>query len=246
MSKQPDITIVIPAYREEKRIGSSLDKLSRFLEKDSFFKTKNTEVIVVAADSPDRTDSVVRSRQSSFKDLKLLKPGKKAGKGRDVRYGMLRSRGRFVIFMDADLATPLKHLEEFYKSCAQGSDVVIGTRDITKHHANLIRRAISYTGNVLFRLVSGMWIEDSQCGFKMFSNQAADVCFSKLTLQGWSFDMEILVIAKLYNLNIKTIRIDDWVDVPGGTFNEGIVRVVYRSLKDLTHILISRVSRKNY
>src|ERR1019366_2228343 len=103
---QTDLTIVIPAYREEKRIGATLDELASFLKNDDFFKHKIVELIIVTADTIDKTQKIVTAKQKLFKDCKLLKPGPVIGKGRDVQFGMLRATGKTIIFMDADLATP--------------------------------------------------------------------------------------------------------------------------------------------
>lgn len=246
--KQPDLTILIPAYREEKRIGKTLDTLSDFLKRDTFMKKLDVEVVVVSANSPDKTHTIVEGKKKLFKDLTLLKPGRKVGKGRDVQYGMLRSNGAKVIFMDADLATPLHHVPDFYKICDKGADVVAGTRNLRTHHDNMIRRILSNVGNLLFRVVGGVWIEDSQCGFKMFTHEAAQLCFGKLTIKKWGFDMEVLAIAQTNKLRIETRRINDWQDMPDSTFTGSIVQNALNSLKDLGHVAKNRlrgVYRKN-
>ncbi len=242
--KQPDLTILIPALREEKRIGKTLDDLAAYLRKDPLLSKTNVEVIVVSATSTDATHEVVVSKTSKFKNLRLVKPGKPVGKGRDVQYGMLRAKGKVVLFMDADLATPLKYVPRFYKAHLDGDgNVIIATRNLLKHHESKLRRLLSNTGNLLFRIASGVWVEDSQCGFKMFSQEAAKVCFSKLTIMGWGFDMEVLAIAKANKLSIKTIRVNDWVSVPGGTYEAGFVGNALASLKELAYILKNRIKR---
>ena len=117
--KRLDLTIVIPAYCEEHRIGQSLEKLAHFLTTDTFLKQKLIEVLIVAADAPDNTHDIIRTKQKLFKNCTLHKPGPHVGKGRDVQYGMLRATGSYVIFMDADLATPLTHIVEFYRAYAK-------------------------------------------------------------------------------------------------------------------------------
>lgn len=239
---KPDLTILIPALREEKRIGKTLDELSKFLKTNLALKKLNVEVVVVSATSTDKTHQVVQSKKTKFKNLRLLKPGKPVGKGRDVQYGMLRAKGKTIIFMDADLATPLRHLPAFYKESQNGADVVIATRNLRKHHESILRRTLSNTGNVLFRLASGVWVEDSQCGFKLFSDRAAKICFSRLTIMGWGFDMEILAIAKANKLNIVTKRVNDWKSVPGGPFEAGILKNALASLYELAYILKNRIT----
>jgi len=238
---QYDLTIIIPAYHEGKRIGKTLDELAIFLKKDIDIKPLRVEVLVVSADSPDETHAIVSTKANKFESLRLLKPGPKVGKGRDVKFGMLKAKGATVIFMDADLATPLRHLPKFYKTQKQGSDVVIATRNLLKHHPNIIRRLVSNGGNILFRFAGGVWVEDSQCGFKMFSQDASRLCFSKLTILGWGFDMEILAIAKANKMKIECFRIDDWVSVPESTFTEGLIKNSVVTLNELAHISLKRI-----
>ena len=239
--KKLDLTIVIPAYSEEKRIGSTLNSLAFFLKEDDFFGKKAIEVIVVVADAPDRTHRIVVDKGRLFNNFRLLKSGPKVGKGRDVQLGVLGASSKMVIYMDADLSTPLHHLEKFYKTCEKTGDVVIGTRNLLRHHPNPLRRMISNAGNVLFRIVGGVWVEDSQCGFKIFDNHSAQLCFSKLKIMGWGFDMEILAIARANGLKIQSYRINDWKDMPHSTFTEGLIKISIRSLKDLGFIGMHRI-----
>jgi len=236
-----DLTIVIPALNEEKRIGKTLDELAEYINNEPFFSKKNIEILVVSADSKDKTHQIVTQKADKFKNLKLLRPGPRVGKGRDVKYGMLRAKGEAVIFMDADMATPIKHLKKFYKSFENGAEVVIATRNLRSHHSNYLRRSISNLGNIAYKMLGGVWIEDSQCGFKMFSKNASKYCFSRLTITNWAFDMEILTIAKTNSFHMVTHRINDWVNVPDGTFNSGILENSISTLKDLFKIFINRL-----
>jgi dolichyl-phosphate beta-glucosyltransferase len=240
--KNIDLSIVIPALNEGKRLGKSLDELRNFLKKNDIMKNLVCEVLVVSADSNDDTHAVAMRHGKLIDNFDLLLPGKRVGKGRDVKYGMLRAKGNYVLFMDADLATPLRHLPEFLSQIQQGYDVVFATRNLRKHHSNLIRRSLSNAGNLAFRLLGGVWTEDSQCGFKMFTASASKICFGKQTINGWGFDMEVLTIANTQHLNIKPIRIDDWKDVAGGTFKaSSIIFNALFTLKDLLHIVKNRL-----
>ena len=237
MRKQPDISIIIPALREEKRIGKTLDELSRLLKGLPLL----CEVIVVVAEGGDNTAGVIQKKAPKFQDIQIIEPGKPAGKGRDVREGMLAARGRAVLFMDADLATPLKYIEVFYKNFQEGYDVVIGTRNLRKHHKHPVRLAVSNAGNILFRLLSGVSTEDSQCGFKLFSYRATKECFSRQTIMKWGFDMEILAIARYRNFVIRQIRINDWRHAEGGSFEDSPLRNSIDSLVDLVKIFKNRL-----
>lgn len=241
---QPDLSIVIPAYCEARRIGKTFAELNRFIKQDQQLQNKKIEIIVVAADAPDNTHDLVLSWKNRLPNLRLLRPGPRVGKGRDVQYGMLRAKGKVVMFMDADLATPLDYLPLFYQHHQQGHDIVIATRNLHKHHPNVLRRTLSNCGNLLFRIASGVWVEDSQCGFKLFSHQAAQDCFSRLTIMGWGFDMEILAIAKARGFKTKAHRVDDWMSVPEGIFvKDNFAKNSVDSLRDLGSILWNRLRR---
>lgn len=243
IQNQPDLTIVIPAYQEEKRIGQTLDELAAFLKQDAYFKPKGVEVLVVASDSQDKTVAIVTSKRSLFNQLQLLQPGPVVGKGRDVQYGMLRASGKIAVFMDADLATPLHHLQTFYEACLDGNDVVIGTRNLLTYRSNILQGLFASFGNLLYRVGSGIWIEDTQCGFKMFNERARTVCFSKLTIVGWGFDIELLAIARANGLKLKTFRIDDYRHMPFSTHTDSKLKVSERSVSDFGHITLNRIRR---
>lgn len=239
-----DLSIVIPALNEEKRIGKTLDALHVFMTTDSSVKNLAYEVLVVSADSKDRTHDIASKHGKKLDNFQLLLPGKRHGKGRDVKYGMLRAKGKYIVFMDADLATPLHHLATFLKHI-DTHDLVIATRNLKKHHSYLPRRLLSIMGNVSFRILGGVWIEDSQCGFKMFSSQAVKICFKRQTIMHWGFDMELLTIAKTNGLRIKAIRINDWEHVTGGPFaSEKTITNALGTLKELIFIAHNRARGK--
>lgn len=245
-SRKPDLTIVIPALHEERRIGATLDELAQYLKADGFFKSRRVEVLVVAADTADRTWKIVESKQRQFKNLELLKPGAPVGKGRDVQYGMQKARGRLTVFMDADLATPLYHLQEFYQAFENNleTDIVIGTRNLLRYSHNRIRGLFSRVGNLLFQAISGIYYEDTQCGFKMFNERAKNICFSKLTVLGWDFDIELLAIAKANNLSVKPIRLNDWQNKPYSTHTDNVLQITVRMARDFANINAKRLMGK--
>jgi dolichyl-phosphate beta-glucosyltransferase len=177
----------------------------------------------------------VAAKQQLFKRFQLLEPGPKVGKGRDVQFGVLRANGKVVLFMDADLATPLHHLEEFYTAIQQGNDVVVGIRNQFTRRPSAIRRTISNLGNSLFSLASGVGFEDTQCGFKIFTNHAAKLCFSK-----W-FDIEVLVIAQVNGLHISSLPLSDWIVKPYSTFEENDLSIVGSYVRDVFRITMNRL-----
>lgn len=208
-----DLSIVIPAYREERRIGLSLDRLSEFLRRGEL---GSVEVLVVVSSGPDATLSVADSRIGAFERLRVLHVPP-VGKGNNVRRGMFEATGRNRVFMDADLATPLPHLERLVAALDGGADVVFGVRDLHRAHGGA-RRLISLGGNVLARALVVPDVTDTQCGFKGFTAPAAREIFGRQRIAGWGFDIEILAIARALDLDLLPLPIPDWTDVRGGMF----------------------------
>lgn len=222
------LSIIIPALNEEKRIGQTLDTLAYFLRTDPYFKIMKVEVLVVAADPIDKTHDIVRSKIHAFDDLKLLEPGRPVGKGRDVQYGMLRAQGKVTMFMDADLATPLHHMQPFYESVQSGADIVIGVRDLKHYRTSRLRNQLAYTGNWIYQVLSGVHVTDTQCGFKMFAKTTGDELFGRLTVLGWDFDLELLSIAAVRGLRVQPLPIQDWQDQPHSTYKSNPMQYALR------------------
>jgi dolichyl-phosphate beta-glucosyltransferase len=146
--------------------------------------------------------------------------------------------------MDADLATPLHHIGTMLTIFEnEKPDIVIGTRKLTTIHPGALRRFVSVIGNLCFLVVGGFYSPDTQCGFKGFTAEAAELCFGKLTRLKWSFDMELLTIAHVNKLEVQQIAITDWQDVPNGSFNPNL-KNSWQFLKDLIRIFTYRLSGK--
>lgn len=213
------LSIIIPAYNEERRIGNTLSELAAYVDGTYGNKSAEVEIIVVVADSSDDTSNIVNSMGGKFQNFRLLEPGPPVGKGRDVQYGILRASGEVIIFMDADLATPLHHLQEFHLACMKSNAIVIGDRNHKDSSKSLLRRLLSRTGNAYSRIVIGEHVNDSQCGFKAFPAPLAKECFGKLSIQGWGFDLEVLAIAYTNAFPIRSVPLPDWQDKPFSTYS---------------------------
>lgn len=207
--QQPDLSIIIPAYMEAASITGSLQTLATYLNDRDFGKV---EVIVVVAHSSDGTAELAAGQAKLFEHLRVHDVGPRAGKGRDVRAGILEATGKYRIFMDADLATPLRHLDELYAALKGGAKVAIAVRDLFVIHKGILRKIMSKGGNLFAQILILPGIKDTQCGFKGFEAEAAKDIFSRMTMLGWSFDMEILKIARLRHYKIAVIAADDWKD----------------------------------
>ena len=234
MSKSPDLSIVIPAYNEARRIGVTLATLSDHLQAHRQ-DLGAVEVLVVVARGHDRTSELARAQANAFDQLEVIDAGAPAGKGRDVRVGMRAARGGYRLFMDADLATPLHHLETVAKLMREDVDVIVGVRDLQQSHHGL-RKVISNFGNHLVRRLLGLGIRDTQCGFKAFRGPVADDLFAHQTIVGWGFDIEVLALATQRGYSIGTIAIDDWQDVAGGTFTNVAVTGALSTFHDLLRV----------
>jgi dolichyl-phosphate beta-glucosyltransferase len=195
------ISIVIPAYNEEKRIGSTLSNISEYMRsrKDDY------EILVVDDGSKDNTKSVVFDHMKKDKKIKYIaNPGNK-GKGYAVRNGMLNSTMDFVLFSDADLSTPIEELGRFLQYTDE-FDVIIASRNMKE--SNVVKQPIHrrLPGKIfpLFvNLLAVRGIKDTQCGFKLFSRDAANKIDHLQHLHGFAFDVEVLFIARKLGYKIK-------------------------------------------
>lgn len=210
-----DLSIIVPTYNEKNRIGDSLNQIKNYLDK----KPYNVEVIIVDADSPDGTAEKAKEYSNLFKHFTVLsagpKPSKSALKGKQVQIGVLAAKGSYVMFMDADLATPLKYLNNVFELIGKNRPVAICVRNLQKSHKGF-RKFISASANFLVQLILLPGIHDTQCGFKVFSSPAAKKIFSRQTISGWGFDMEILAIARQLGYQIDIIEVPDWKDIQHG------------------------------
>ena len=203
------LTIVVPAYHESVLIEKSLQELSEAIK--AYLDPATTEVIVVSADDTDPTANLAEAQSRLFKHFKVVRPGPRVGKGRDVRAGILAGSGEFRMFMDADMATPLYHLKQVVKFMEANGEVGIGNRKLGVIHTGL-RKYISELGNIAVQTLMTPGIEDSQCGFKVFRADVAQQLFSRMTILNWGFDMELLVIARKHKYTITKMDIPDWHD----------------------------------
>ncbi|MBA3678959.1 glycosyltransferase [Candidatus Saccharibacteria bacterium] len=237
MKDQFDLSIIIPTLNEAKRIGNTLDDLAAYLKTYPL----QTEVVIVDAHSPDKTVEIALAHAKDFKSLRIVdagpRPKGKFIKGKQVKMGMLNAHGRYVMFMDADLATPLKYLENVRHIVEKKQSVGICVRDLQSSHKG-IRKAVSGFGNFLVQLLILPGISDTQCGFKVFEASAAHKIFTRQTIIGWGFDMEILAIARKLGYQIDQISVPDWHDVEVGSKIGGTaaIKAALQTFPDLVKI----------
>lgn len=243
MATSIKLSVVIPAYNEEKRIGETLKSVDSYLEKQSY----GYEIIVVDNGSNDRTSAVVKHLQPSVENSRVVTAHER-GKGGAVKYGILReARGQFIMFMDADNATPVSEIEKFWPYFEQGYSVVIGSRYLAEsqvtHKQPLYRIILSRLSNLLIQALVARGIHDTQLGFKVFTQPAAKEIFSKITVFGWGFDMEVLTIARLHKYKIKEVPVL-WREQGGSHVPLGAYAQSLRDLLKIKFNAISGVYRK--
>ena len=216
----PALSVVIPAYNEEKRLPPSLERMVEYLARSQF---SPTEIVVVDDGSSDDTAGAVRlaSERLGREGLTILlleNPGNR-GKGYSVRHGMLQARHEWALFSDADLSAPIEEVEKLVDAAQRGPhDGAIGSRAIDRSligvRQPLLRELMGRFFNVVMRLGAGLSYSDTQCGFKLFRREAAQQIFQRQRLDGFGFDVEILYIAKQIGLSIAEVAVR-WNDVEG-------------------------------
>jgi dolichyl-phosphate beta-glucosyltransferase len=189
------LSVVIPAFNEERRIGESLKKIMAFLGAQPY----RSEIIVADDGSRDGTVALCENTLKNFSH-KIIRNTENHGKGFVVRQGMMLGDGEYLLFTDADLSTPIEEVTGFIAALQQGYDVVIGSRDLetskVEIHQNLLREGMGKAFNLFARAMSFKGIADSQCGFKCFKREVARDLFGRQKLDGFSFDAEILYLAQ--------------------------------------------------
>jgi glycosyltransferase involved in cell wall biosynthesis len=200
----PELSIVIPAYNEERRLLWALIRVFHFLRDLGI----EGEVIVVDDGSRDRTAELVRQLARNRASLRLLSNPGNRGKGYSVRHGMLESRGRIALFTDADLSAPIEEAPKLLDALAE-YDVAIGSRALDRslitHRQPRWRELAGIAFNRALRLITGLPFEDTQCGFKAFRMDRARILFEQQTVEGFGFDPEILFLARRHGL--RTVEI---------------------------------------
>lgn len=221
---RPDLSLVIPALDESRRIPATLTAVREYLGAQAY----SAEVIVVDDGSRDGTSEVVRRAARRFPEripVRVIQHARRLGKGAAVRSGCLAARGHVVAYTDADLAVPIEELGKVYEAVRDGCDVAIGTRvhpDGSDMRASQPRaRRLAGTGfTSVRRRVAASEIVDSQCPLKAFRAEVVPSLFRAQRLRGWSFDAEILYLAERRGLRICQAPVV-WQHVTGSNLRPG-------------------------
>lgn len=211
------LSVIIPAYNEARRLPRTLDHVIDYLSNQAY----PSEVRVIDDGSSDGTAELVKQRSAGSIDLGVVThpDGKNHGKGAAVKLGMLTTKGRYRLFMDADNSTTIDHVEQFWPWFEKGYDVVIGSRGLKDSDIALrqswYRKLAGQVGNRIIQTLAIPGIEDTQAGFKMFTAECAEDVFPRLTIDRWGFDVEALAVARHLGYKIAELPIR-WVNDPEG------------------------------
>jgi dolichyl-phosphate beta-glucosyltransferase len=218
MAVVPDLSVIIPAYNEELRLEPTVrDAVAYFRSTGRPF-----ELIVVDDGSRDDTSALAHRLSEELSEVRLIRLAANHGKGYAVRTGVVNARGRSVLFADADGATPFQEIERLESALAEGAEVAIGSRALeaqgVRVQAKFYRRVIGRTFHALVELLTVRNVKDTQCGFKLFRAPVAHDLFSRMRMNGFSFDVELLVMAGRRGYRVAEVPVN-WTHQPGSKVN---------------------------
>lgn len=226
-------SVVVPAYNEAERIVPTIGAIASHLSSLG----QPWELIVADDGSTDNTVELLTDL--SLVNMHVLVAEKNGGKGSAVRRGMFEARGAVVLFADADQSTPIEQFGDLLTRIEDGADVAIGSRSAngaSVANKSVGRKVLSKGLNLLVQVGFGVPFSDTQCGFKMFTAEAADLLFRRQLVDEFSFDLEILYLAKKFDLRVDEVAVE-WIDAPGSTVDAGKVAVEF--LRDMAAIRLS-------
>jgi glycosyltransferase involved in cell wall biosynthesis len=210
----PDLSIIIPAYNEEARLGDSLARIADWINSSGF----HTEVLVVDDGSTDRTAVVAESLRPRFLNLRVIANDANRGKGFSVRHGMLQARGRYALFTDADLSAPIDEAGKLLTAVQGDYDVAIGSRALNRSlisaRQSRFREFAGIVFNTVVRLCLRLPFVDTQCGFKAFKREPCKIIFEQQRIERFGFDPELLYLARHHGLKAIEIPVR-WAHSPG-------------------------------
>jgi len=206
VSQAPFLSLIIPAYNEERRLPGTLQTIQDFLKAQPY----SSDVLVIENGSDDRTFEVAQALASKHHPGVIVQHAGNRGKGLAVRQGMLAAAGEYRMMLDADLSMPVEQVTRFLPPQQEGADIVIASREApgaVRHNEPSYRHLGGRVINILIRSLALPGLQDTQCGFKCFRSAVAEDLFAKQTIMGWAFDVEILYVARLRGYSIVELPI---------------------------------------
>jgi len=214
MNSLPELSIIIPAFNEERRLPKTLTRIHEYLMERQW----RAEVIVVDDGSSDGTAKFVEGIRQEYPEVRLSSNGRNRGKGFSVRQGMLDARGEIALFTDADLSAPIEEADKLLAALLERKcDGAIGSRAVDRSlimvHQSWVREFMGIVFNRAVRFITGIHFADTQCGFKVFRREKARIIFEQQRIEGFGFDPEILFLAQRHGLVVAEIPVR-WVNDP--------------------------------
>ncbi len=249
MNEQPYLSVIIPAYKEGERIGRTLLEVEKYLNGQNY----DYEVIIIVDGSKDNTAEVARNYSSQVRNLRVIDNPENHGKGYVVRQGLLEARGKYRLFMDADGSTSITHLDKFMPEFKKGFDVIIGSRDIEgafiQIHQPKYKEILGDLGNWAIRIILGLWAyPDTQCGFKIMTQKAAEEIASRMVVDRFGFDFELIILAHKLGFKVKQMPVR-WLNEEGSTVTllgpNGYLQVFIDLLKTKWRLLTGKYNLKS-
>jgi glycosyltransferase involved in cell wall biosynthesis len=207
LTSKPFLSVVIPAYNEEKRLGSTLAKISTYLDESGI----DAEILVVDDGSSDGTAALAASALAGRRG-RVVPNGENRGKGYSVRHGVLEAEGRFVLLTDADLSTPIEEYGALAAAVRDRQlDMAIGSRAVAGADVRIaqgwLRRTMGRTFNKIIRALTGLPFHDTQCGFKVMDRERVRPLVSKMIVDRFAFDVELLFLCRRFGLSIAELPV---------------------------------------
>jgi glycosyltransferase involved in cell wall biosynthesis len=232
------LSVVIPAYNEEQRIGKTLADVGQFLSRQNY----PYEILVINDGSTDKTAEVVGLLE--IKNLTLVDNKQNHGKGWVVGQGMMQANGDIRVFMDADNSTKIDEIAKFLPFFQRGFNVVVGSRRIKG--ANVpkdqggFREFLGWAFRTVVHIIVPVGVTDTQCGFKAMTGEAAQKIFPRQTIFRWAFDVEILALARRSHLKIAEVPIT-WVNDDASHVKlAGMINMLWEVLQVRWNLLTNR------
>ena len=235
MEQEILLSLILPAYNEEKRLPECMEKVAKFIKQ----RGEPIEVLLVENGSHDRTYEMALEYAKKYPWLKVFHE-ETPGKGNAVRRGMLEGRGKYRMFADVDFSMPIDEISRFIPPELSDYQVAIGSREVkgaVRYNEPATRHFTGRVFNLIVRILLGLpGIHDTQCGFKSFSAEAAEKLFSVQRINGWAFDAEVLFIAKQYGYKIIEVPVQWYYD------GNSKINVIQDSIKMFRELLQIRAN----
>ncbi len=249
MENQPYLSVIVPAYQEGERVGRTLQEIEKYFNGADY----DWEVMVIVDGSHDDTAKIANTYAGRMRNFHVIENKENHGKGYVVRQGLLGAKGKIRLFMDADGSTSIDHLDAFLPAFKNGHDVVIGSRNIEgafiQVHQAKYKEIMGDVGNWMIRMVLGLWgFPDTQCGFKMMTDKAAEAVAGRMVIERFGFDYELIKLSKDLGFIVKQLPVR-WLNEEGTTVTltgpNGYVQVFIDLLKTRWRLMRGKYNLKS-